>query len=81
MINIMKQKKSNKKNSNVFAEEGFKVMICDGLQTICSRTFLNVTQAHDSALRIINHQKKLMGDSMTAYAMVFDHKKMLYYFD
>lgn len=77
----MKQKKSNKKNSNVFAEEGFKVMICDGLQTICSSTFQDVTKAHDSALRIINHQKKLMGDSMTAYAMVFDHKKMLYYFD
>ncbi len=77
----MKQKKSNKKNSNVFAEEGFKVMICDGLQTICSSTFPDVTQAHDSALRIINHQKKIMGDSMTAYAMVFDHKKMLYYFD
>lgn len=77
----MKQKKSNKKNSNVFAEEGFKVMICDGLQTICSSTFQDVTKAHDSALRIINHQKKLMGDSMTAYAMVFDHKKILYYFD
>jgi len=78
----MKQKKSkNKKNSNVFAEEGFKVMICDGLQTLCSHTFPDVTQAHDSALRIINHQKKIMGDSMTAYAMVFDHKKMLYYFD
>lgn len=77
----MKQKKSNKKNSNVFAEEGFKVMICDGLQTICSSTFQDVTKAHDSALRIINHQKKLIGDSMTAYAMVFDHKKMLYYFD
>ena len=77
----MKQKKSNKKNSNVFAEKGFKVMICDGLQTICSSTFSDVNQAHDSALRIINHQKKIMGDSMTAYAMVFDHKKMLYYFD
>jgi len=77
----MKQKKSNKKNSNVFAEEGFKVMICDGLQTICSSTFQDVTKARDSAIRIINHQKKLMGDSMTAYAMVFDHKKMLYYFD
>lgn len=80
----MKQKSNKKstKNSNVLlAEKGFKVFICDGMQTICSSSFPTEIEAHDSALRIINHQKKIMGDAMTAYAMVFDHKKMLYYFD
>ena len=68
-----------KKNSNILPK--YSVQIYDGMTLICSSNFNDETKAKNSASRIIEHQKKLMGSSMTAYAMVFDNKKMLYYFD
>ena len=71
-----------KKNSNVVSQLGISVMIYDGLELVCkSDNFNTPEEARDSARRIISHQKKLMGDEMTAYAVVFDKKRMLYYFD
>ena len=74
--------KKQKKNSNVFAVEGITAMIYDGMELICkSSNFNTKEEAYDSVKRIINYQKKLMGDEMTAYGMVFDAKRMLYYID
>lgn len=71
-----------KKNSNIISSGRYSVKIFDGLKYICgSDAYTSEKDARDSAQRIIEHQKKLMGNEMTAYAMVFDNKKMLYYFD
>jgi hypothetical protein len=71
-----------KKNSNIISSGKFSVKIYDGMKLICGNdSYTDENKAREAAERIINHQKKLLGDSMTAYAMVFDNKKMLYYFD
>lgn len=71
-----------KKNSNVISTNSISVKIFDGLTLICgSDNFSTPEAARDSAQRIIEHQKKIMGESMTAYAMVFQNKQLLYYFD
>lgn len=68
------------KNSNIISSK-ISVKIYDGLTLICgSDNFDSVQAARDSAKRIIEHQKKLI-PSNTAYAMVFQGKQMLYYFD
>ena len=72
-----------KKNSNIFSTKGkYSVKIFDGMNLVCGYDkFTSAEEARDSAKRIIESQKKICGESMTAYAMVFDSKRMLYYFD
>lgn len=72
----------SKKNSNVLSVDGkISVKIFDGLELLTSSDmFTNVEEAKRSAQRIIKYKEKLL-NSTTAYAMVFDSKKMLYYFD
>ena len=58
------------------------VKIYDGLNLVCeNNTFTNAEVAKDSATRIIENQKQIMGDAMTSYAMVFDSRRMIYYID
>ena len=69
------------KNSNILPNNGYLVKICDGMKVICSKNFSSEKEAYSSAKKIIENQKEICGESMTAYAMVFNSKKMLYYFD
>lgn len=67
--------------SNIIPSSKISVEIYDGLSLICkSNNFTSTKEARDSAERIIKFQEKLL-DTNTAYAMVFENKKMLYYFD
>lgn len=71
-----------RKNSNIFSDKGkYSVKIYDGMTLLCaSNMFESPEAARDSAKRLIKYQEKLLNTN-TAYAMVFDSKKMLYYFD
>jgi len=72
-----------KKNSNIVSsDKNITVQIFEGLTLMAScDTYTSTQEAYSAAKRIIDHQKKISGDSFSAYAMVFENKKMLYYFD
>ena len=74
--------KRSLKNSNIFSQnDKYSVQIFDGMKLMCKKSDFDTSdEAIKSAKRIINHQKSL-DSSMTAYAMVFDNKKMIYYID
>lgn len=75
-------KRKAKKNTNVISHEKFTVMIYDGMELIGKNSeFETAAGARASAERIIKTQRELLGEGMTAYAMVFDKKRMLYYID
>lgn len=68
------------KKSNVISST-ISVKIFDGLDYILgSDKFDSKEDARASAERLIKYQKKLLNTN-TAYAMVFEGKKMIYYFD
>ena len=70
----------SKKNSNVVPTK-ISVKIYDGLTLLCgSDNFDSTLEARNSAERIIK-QKEVLLNTSTAYAMVFEGKKMLYYFE
>ena len=70
-----------KKNSNII-DSKISVKIFDGMTLVAgSDNFKSTIEARNSAERIIRHQKEIVGEGMTSYAMVFKGNKMLYYFD
>ena len=66
--------------SNVVDSRKFRAEIYDGTEVICGSRFAKKEDAIASVKRIIKHQKTLSPDC-TAYAMVWDNKKMIYYID
>ena len=67
--------KSGIKNSNI------SIQIYDGIEVIAkNETYTDINSAKESAKRIIDSQKNI-DPSTTAYAIVWDHKKMVGYFD
>lgn len=66
--------------SNVVSSKKFAAQIYDGMEIVCGTTFAKKEEAIASVTRIIKHQKKL-NPECTAYAMVWDNKKMIYYID
>ena len=68
------------KKSNIVSSK-ISVKIFDGLNFILgSDRFDSTENARASAERLIRFQKELLNTD-TAYAMVFEGKKMIYYFD
>lgn len=68
------------KKSNIVSSK-ISVKIFDGLNFILgSDRFDSTESARASAERLIRFQKELLNTD-TAYAMVFEGKKMIYYFD
>jgi len=66
--------------TNVVDSKKFTAKIYDGMEVICGSSFDKKEDAIASVKRIINQQKKL-NPECTAYAMVWDNKKMIYYID
>lgn len=70
-----------KKSNIVSIENKISVKIFDGLDFIIgSDLFTSKEAAKASAERLIKFQKELL-NTTTAYAMVFEGKKMIYYFE
>ena len=66
--------------TNVVDSKKFRAEIYDGTEVICATSFDKKDEAIASVKRIIQHQKTIDA-SCTAYAMVWDKKKMIYYID
>lgn len=66
--------------NNVIDSKKFKAEIYNGMEVVCGTRFAKKDEAIASVKRIINHQKSI-DPNFTAYAMVWDNKKMIYYID
>ena len=77
----MSKSKSNKKSNILNSGTGISVQIYDGINIFAkSDNFTNVESAITSAKRIIESQKAI-DPSMTAYAVVWNKRNMIGYFD
>lgn len=77
----MAKKKSSKKSNVINSVNGISVQIYDGITIFAkSDNFKTVDEAIISAQRIIKNQKSINPDS-TAYAVVWNKRNMVGYFD